>query len=221
MDSFIVVIHVLLALLFTLYLVVRLIRSFWGIRDKQKERAIKKSFLYPDWIFITLIIVTGLYPIVVLGHIELYHLIKFILLAIVIYLSRAEFSFNYALTNTLCILIIGCVIVLSFNRNLTFNLGEKSFTKQQTEAPEKLTELEKGKIIYDEFCTPCHGANGRLGTFQAADLTQSNLTFEERVAIISNGSPLTVMRPFKHELTPEEIKAVTRFVEELKSRASK
>lgn len=220
MESFIVLGHVLFAFLFGLYLLVRLTVSFWGLRDKEKEQRIKAKFRYTDWTFIALIAITGFYPVMVLGTFDLYHLVKTILLCAVIYLSRMLDRMNYALINLCCLLLISYIVFLSFSKNLTFS-GESTFFDETQKANAKeLSQTAKGKIIFNKLCAACHGTDGQLGKFQAADLSQSELTVKEKIDIITNGSPLTVMAPYDRTLSDEEIIAVARFTEQLKDTSS-
>ncbi|MBP7272717.1 MAG: cytochrome c [Saprospiraceae bacterium] len=71
-----------------------------------------------------------------------------------------------------------------------------------------------GSRIFQKNCTACHGATGTLGMNGAKDLTQSNLSIDERIQIITNGKKL--MTPFKGMLTPEEIEAVALYTESFK-----
>jgi mono/diheme cytochrome c family protein len=66
-----------------------------------------------------------------------------------------------------------------------------------------------GVAIYQRYCVNCHGANGKLGLSGAKDLTQSELTLDSRIQIITNGKNL--MTPFKALLNEGEIKAVAEY----------
>ena len=73
-----------------------------------------------------------------------------------------------------------------------------------------------GKALYKNHCKVCHGSNGDLGVSDAADLSSSKKTLEEKLYIITNGSASGKMTPFKGVLTEKEISAVTTHVETLK-----
>jgi cytochrome c6 len=66
-----------------------------------------------------------------------------------------------------------------------------------------------GVAIYQRYCVNCHGANGKLGLSGAKDLTQSKLTLDSRIQIITNGKNL--MTPFKSLLNEGEINAVAEY----------
>ncbi len=72
----------------------------------------------------------------------------------------------------------------------------------------------EGMDVFRQKCVTCHGADGTLGLNGAKDLTQSTLTLEERVNIITNGKKL--MTPFGTVLRPEEIQAVAEYTQALK-----
>ncbi|WP_324675128.1 cytochrome c [Hymenobacter sp. GOD-10R] len=69
--------------------------------------------------------------------------------------------------------------------------------------------LAAGKSLFQQNCTACHGANGKLGANGAHDLTKSNLTVTGRVYIVKNG--LGKMPAFKSTLTDEEIEQVVTY----------
>jgi cytochrome c6 len=72
-----------------------------------------------------------------------------------------------------------------------------------------------GVAIFKKNCVTCHGADGKLGLNGAKDLTQSMLTVEERIPIITKGKNL--MTPFEKMLTPEEIQAVAQYTTTLRT----
>lgn len=71
-----------------------------------------------------------------------------------------------------------------------------------------------GQALFRQYCVLCHGADGKLGLNGAKDLTQSALTLDERILIITKGKNL--MTPFGEMLTPEEIRAVAAYTTTLK-----
>ena len=71
-----------------------------------------------------------------------------------------------------------------------------------------------GMAVFRQNCVICHGADGKLGTNGAKDLTVSELPLEGRIQIITNGKNL--MTPFKAVLTEAEIKAVANYTLTLK-----
>lgn len=66
-----------------------------------------------------------------------------------------------------------------------------------------------GEKIFRQNCVVCHGADGKLGANGSKDLTMSELSTDERYAIISKGKG--VMTAFENILTISEIKAVADY----------
>ena len=71
-----------------------------------------------------------------------------------------------------------------------------------------------GEKIYKQYCVTCHGVYGDMGASGAFNLTESKLTLEEKVNIITNGR--NTMTPFKGLLSAAKIKAVAEYTEKLK-----
>ena len=66
-----------------------------------------------------------------------------------------------------------------------------------------------GKIIFQQNCGRCHGANGRLGLNGAHDLTKSTLNAFGRTYLVTNG--LGKMPTFKTKLTAAQIQQVVAY----------
>ncbi len=60
-----------------------------------------------------------------------------------------------------------------------------------------------GQVLFQQNCTRCHGANGKLGLNGAHDLTKSNLNAFGRTYLVTNG--MGKMPAFKTKLTPAQI----------------
>ena len=73
-----------------------------------------------------------------------------------------------------------------------------------------------GKKIYNRYCVVCHGDEGNAKIGGALDLSISTLSFEDKTAIIKNGSENKHMRAFGDDLNEKEIEAVAKHVETLK-----
>jgi mono/diheme cytochrome c family protein len=68
--------------------------------------------------------------------------------------------------------------------------------------------------VFKQSCSVCHGLDGKLGANGSKDLTQSVLSIEEKINIITNGKG--VMTAFGEILEPNEIAAVAKYTEQLK-----
>jgi len=174
----------------------------------------RRKFRIPDWIFISLLLLGGLYPIIILGRIDLYHIIKIGLLGAVLWLSRFGQILNFAWGTAIAILLIGYSGYLSIIDKPVFPVEVGAFAKEHPEMS-ALSEVERGRYIFTTICNQCHGDDGKKGLFQAADLTQTTLSLEQKIETISKGSPLTVMRSFSLELTQEEIENVADYIHQM------
>ncbi|MEM1321709.1 MAG: cytochrome c [Bacteroidota bacterium] len=74
-------------------------------------------------------------------------------------------------------------------------------------------QIAEGKATYEKFCVACHGAKGELQMNGAKDFTQSEMTLNERIEIITKGKNMMV--PFKGVLNVEEIKNVAAYTLQL------
>src|SRR5690606_39585878 len=73
--------------------------------------------------------------------------------------------------------------------------------------------LQQGKVIYKVLCEECHGIDGKKGSLEAADLSDSQMSREDRIQIITDGKG--VMPGFDAELSEQEIVLVTAYTETL------
>lgn len=217
MEGFIVAGHVFLNLLFTLYLLIILIRSFWLLKDRERQLSLKRKLRYIEWPFLSLILLTGAYPVLVLGSFDLYHGIKILFFCLIIWGNRFDERINFTVTSVISITLMVLIGFISFTKSPSFKSRESFFDNDNTLSTVEFDRIEQGRVIFTELCSTCHGADGKLRKFQAADLSITTLSVEERAFSITNGVPLTVMPPFKNRLSPEEIEAVALFIEELKN----
>lgn len=72
-----------------------------------------------------------------------------------------------------------------------------------------------GAKIFSTHCTLCHGKDGKLGLSDAKDLSVTQLSKDEMVAVISNGRG--TMASYKNVLSKAEIAAVVEHVRTLKT----
>jgi cytochrome c6 len=77
------------------------------------------------------------------------------------------------------------------------------------------TSVVTGKNLYTLNCSSCHGADGKLGLSGAKDLTQSVLSDQQRIALITNGK--NAMPSMKEVLgSTQNIQSVADYVKSLK-----
>ena len=89
--------------------------------------------------------------------------------------------------------------------------SEKKTTKKT--APKKKKKVD-GEKVYKQYCVTCHGVYGDMGASGAFNLTESKLTMDEKINVITNGR--NTMTPFKGLLSDAKIKAVAEYTEKLK-----
>lgn len=75
-------------------------------------------------------------------------------------------------------------------------------------------ESSESEHLYKTYCVACHGANGKLKLNDAADLSLSAMTLEERIKNITEGG--SMMPAFAEVISEEQIKAVAVYLDELK-----
>jgi mono/diheme cytochrome c family protein len=87
--------------------------------------------------------------------------------------------------------------------------SSKSSDVAATGQTEKVTP-EKAVKLFNRKCGLCHGKDGKKQLSGAPDLTQSELSKEKRVAIITHGKGN--MPPFEERLSATEIEAVADYL---------
>ena len=98
-----------------------------------------------------------------------------------------------------------------------FACGNTEKTNETSDTPAKAQQVAKkvdGEKVYKTYCVTCHDLYGDMGASGAKNLTESTLSLDERVEIITNGKGL--MTPFKDLLNEEKIKAVAEYSMKLK-----
>ncbi|GJM59873.1 c-type cytochrome [Persicobacter diffluens] len=92
--------------------------------------------------------------------------------------------------------------------------SEKKESQQKQEAPKKVAQVDPGKKAYRKAaCNTCHGWDGKKGMYNSADLSQTQMTIEERIEIIRKGKG--DMNAFEDVLSPQEIEAVAKYLDKL------
>ncbi len=95
--------------------------------------------------------------------------------------------------------------------------GDKaSTTTDKSAISETAAAGPDGEKIYKQYCVTCHGLYGDMGASGAFNLTQSVLTTDERIKVITDGRTGTAMVSFKTVLKEDQIAAVAKYTETLK-----
>ena len=89
--------------------------------------------------------------------------------------------------------------------------GESATTADAKDKPTTVAAKAPvdGEKIYKTYCVTCHGIAGDMGASGAANLQESKLSLEERIAVITNGRNL--MNGFKSLMNEEKIAAVAAY----------
>ena len=122
---------------------------------------------------------------------------------------------NFAKATLIVIPLVIYAGYASFTDSPRFPVAKGSFQEKYPESSQMDSD-ELGGFIFTTLCTKCHGPNGKKGRFGAADLSISKYGIEEKMEMITKGSPLTVMRSFSNELSEDEIRSVATYVDGLK-----
>lgn len=85
----------------------------------------------------------------------------------------------------------------------------KSKEQPQRSSSAQVSTPSSGKAVFKQHCITCHGANGQMGLNGAKNLTESMLTKEERVLLVTKGKG--VMPAFGAQLSEAQIKAVAAY----------
>ncbi|MEL6123293.1 MAG: cytochrome c [Bacteroidota bacterium] len=126
--------------------------------------------------------------------------------------------------NTLSIILIltlACAIISCGGKEsapTTSSAGKVTADATSSQSSKKVAASSsanrKGKLIYKQYCTVCHGADGKLAVSGAKDLSMSKISLEERINQVTNGKGL--MTPYKDILSEDQIKSVCLYIEELR-----
>lgn len=92
--------------------------------------------------------------------------------------------------------------------------GDDSTSSSTSSTDAKATAKVDGEKIYKQYCVTCHGLYGDMGASGAYNLTESELSVEERMVVIKNGR--NTMTGFEALLSEEKIKAVAEYTLTLK-----
>ena len=83
---------------------------------------------------------------------------------------------------------------------------------ESTEDKEITSAGPNGEKLYQKTCAPCHGALGEPVLADAGDLRNPELTLEQRIETITNGSQKNAtMVSFKDQFSEREIKAIAEY----------
>lgn len=82
----------------------------------------------------------------------------------------------------------------------------------QEQRPASNTPAANGPALYTQYCTGCHGDDGKMGLGGAKDLSASSISSEEAKSIIANGSSNKKMMAYGKMLSAAELEEVSKYV---------
>lgn len=201
-------IHFISALLFLILYLVKLILLFTNKKALQSMTAVTKV---PEMIISTLFLVTGVWLLVILGGIKLFHIIKLVFVFLAIPLGVIGFKKQrYAAAILSVLFIVLAYGMAEMSKNKPF-LPAKVVMNNDDGSP-----LAQGAKVYHANCVFCHGTDGKKMYRTAPDLSTSNLDALSMQGMITDGSK-GKMPAYGKVLSAEEIAQVALYVQSLKT----
>lgn len=112
------------------------------------------------------------------------------------------------------IIAIGIIaLIWACSNTETKSTANSSKKEEKTVAEAKPKKID-GEKVYKQYCVTCHGLYGDMGASGAYNLQTSELSMEERIAVITNGR--NTMVGLGNLLKEEQIKAVAEYTFKLK-----
>ena len=194
--------HKLVVMLFVIIYLIKTALLMFDKNELLKKFAAKTKVF--EIIVSVLFLATGIYLAINTGNKGSWLWVKIAIVALSIPLAVIGFKKE---KKPLALLAMMCLVYaygISETKSPTFKIvtGNIKF--------ESVPQADLGKSIYESKCIICHGADGKLALSGAKDLTQSQLTLEQKTELIKNGK--NAMMPYKDQLTDEQVKAVAEYV---------
>lgn len=198
--------HTLVVMLF---IILYLIKTTLLMMDKKETlRNFAARTKVPEMIISFLFLATGIYLAINTGNKGIWLWVKIGVVALSIPIAIIAFKRERKPMALLAMMCLVYAYGISETKSPTFKKEVKKDEFKNTEA----TQL--GIQVYQAKCVICHGADGKLGLSGSKDLTQSQLTLEQKIELIKKGK--NAMMPYEGQLKEEEIKAVAEYVNGLK-----
>ncbi len=187
--------HYLFVVLFT---IIYLIKTILLLSDKDELlENFKKKTKIAEMIVSFGFLATGIFLLTQVPVITMLMIIKIVLVLLSIPLAVIGYKKKNKVLATLSFFLIV----------VSFGLAHKA---KDAKAGEKTVALS-GKEIFEQKCTLCHGADGKLGQAGAKDLSVTQLPHAGIVEIVTNGK--NTMAAYKEALSAEQIEAVASYIE--------
>ncbi|HWY13475.1 MAG TPA: cytochrome c [Bacteroidia bacterium] len=151
-----------------------------------------------EMIVSALFLITGVWLMTQLAHIETILWVKIIIVLASIPIAVVGFKKGNKILAALSLLLI----------TAAYGLGEVG-KKHREKGTEVSANVIDGKEIYEAKCIVCHGGDGKAGLSGASDLSRTQLSTDSIKNIILNGRNTMVKVP----ITEEQASAVAAYVE--------
>jgi len=205
--------HVLAVSIFLLIYIIKTFLLLTGKKNALDKFSRKTRVL--EMVFSTLFVLSGIYLALNSGLIRsgYWFWFKLFLVAVSIPIGILAYKNKKKMIGLLVLVIYIYVFGVSETHSIRFNKDDIYGSPIELNA--NAGPMEHGQAIYNKYCSLCHGQQGDAQLEAASDLTQSDLTAEETLLIISDGRKS--MKAFKNRLSSEEIKLVRDYVLSLRS----
>lgn len=223
MDTRILDFHVILVSLFILFFLYKTLLLVLGkksllyqIRQKTKTLEIGVGVL---------ILATGAYLMNTLSVVPIHLIVKIILVVIAIPLGIIGLRRENKIITWIALLLFIYIYSIAVTKRLDFKQTQAnriafSIEELGMNTAENILDannsatIQQGKVIYKVLCVECHGDEGKISLPEAANLSESKLSLDEKVEIIMHGKG--IMRGYDSELSEQEITLVAAYTETLK-----
>ncbi len=185
-------------LVVVLFILIYLIKTILLLSDKDEllEKFRIKIKLF-EIIVSVLFLATGIFLLINSGNINSYSVVKLSC----VFLSIPLAVMGFKQKNKLLVTASFVLLVLSYML---------AYKAKAAKAGGAIVAIN-GKEIFEQKCALCHGNDGKLGMSGAKDITQTQLSHQNILALITNGK--NTMPAFKSALNAEQIEAVINYVE--------
>lgn len=211
--------HVLVNVLFMLLLAVK--TTLLVINKTETLEKLRAKTKIADIVLGVLILVTGGYLVTIQETVETWLIVKIVIVVACIPLGIIGISKGKKVLAILS--LFGFLYVYGVAETRSLSMQKKTYTKvveTVEESPEQISNeivtenttvaVSNGQAIYESLCVQCHGSDGKLGKYNAKDLTMSAMTAAEKATIIANGKGM--MNGFGKDLSESEIAQVVEYI---------
>ncbi|HQQ93196.1 MAG TPA: SirB2 family protein [Bacteroidia bacterium] len=189
-------------LVVVLFLFIYVVKTILLLSDKNEMLSkFSARVRIPEMIISTLFLLTGLYLSFQIPFGEKYTYlfwIKIVMVAAAIPLAVIGFKRSNKILASLSLVLI----------TATFGVAE-AYHKRKAIPKVDNAGLVDAKILFDNNCASCHGADGKYSLGGAKDLTQTQLDVAGINSLILQGKG---MMPAAVQLSPEQARAVSEYV---------